>query len=146
MNVRIKLQSWGHCVSNGKTCVCVFFLYSPYFLSPIPRFDRVTGPGVYRAGVETGLAEYSGYTPFSIPPGGLCYPFPMLLIAPQGGLYPWIAIHPCSAAPLWPVWLHTAAKPGLLWGGKQQSWARGPPVGSSAGAELKSQVVWIDRW
>lgn len=141
----MKLQSWGHCDSNGEY-VC--FLYSPYLVSLIPCFDRVTGPGVYRAGVETGLANCSGYAPFSIPPGSLCYPSPTLLIAPQGGLYPWIVTHPCSTA-LGSPKARLAARGGqaqaasgwgssraglevLLWGAQRElNW---------------SQVVWIDHW
>lgn len=78
--------------------MCGGFLYSPYFLSLIPWFDGVTGPGIYSAGVKTGLADCSGSTPFSIPPGGHCSPSPLLLIAPRGGLYPWIVIHLCFTA------------------------------------------------
>lgn len=62
------------------------FLYSPDFLSLIPWFDGVTGPGVYSTGVKTGLADCAGSTPYSIPPGGYCSPSPMLLISPRGGL------------------------------------------------------------
>lgn len=75
-------------MSGTGKCVCVCFIYHLYFLFLIPWFDHVTCPGVYGASVETGLAGCSGTTPLPVPPEGVCYPFPMMLIAPQGGLYP----------------------------------------------------------
>lgn len=95
-NGEIELQSWRYRVTDGKMCV---FCHIPCFLSLIPWFGFVTGPGVYRDAVETGLAVCFGSTSFSIPPGSFCSNFLTLLIAPQGGLYPWIIIHPCSTAP-----------------------------------------------
>lgn len=110
--------------------------------------DHVSGPRVCRAGVETGLADCSGSIPFPIPPGGLCYPSPMSLIAPQGRLYPWIVIHSCTTALSSPKAGRAAfggqAQAAVGGGGKRQwSWR------SLLWAQQElnwCQAVWIDHW
>ena len=109
------------------------------FLSLILRFECVRGPWVFRAGVETGLADCSGCTPFSISPGGLCFPSPMLHCTLRWALpldsYP--SMLRTSRLPYGQAGCTGRPSPGCCGRGKQHSRAGGPPLGGSAGAELE---------
>ena len=128
--------------------MCIFYkthMFPPHththtqFLSLILRFECVRGPWVFRAGVETGLADCSGCTPFSISPGGLCFPSPMLHCTLRWALpldsYP--SMLRSSRLPYGQAGCTGRPSPGCCGRGKQHSRAGGPPLGGSAGAELE---------
>lgn len=117
----------------------VCFSSAPRFLFPIPWFDHMTGPWKQ--------AWLTAATALPLP--NLQEAFARALCTPRWALpvdtgYPHA---PELLASLRPDWLLSEAKLGLLWGGRQQSWAGSAPLGGGLSGELNlSQVVWMDHW